>query len=74
MRQFNAEGNVAARGGAPAEQVRVDVNPFDSQFSAYVRNLLDGNLGESGVMALGASNALYADVDGAPGIQMPPLP
>jgi len=37
-------------------------------------NLLDGNLGESGVMALGATNALYADVDGTPGIQMPPLP
>ena len=47
VRQFNAEGNVAARGWAPAEQVRVNVNIFDSQFSAYVRNLLDGNLGVS---------------------------
>jgi hypothetical protein len=34
--------------------------------------LTDGNLGESGVMALGATNALYADVDGAPGIQIGP--
>jgi hypothetical protein len=36
--------------------------------------LLDGNLGESGTMALGATNALYADVDGAPGFQAPSAP
>jgi hypothetical protein len=34
-------------------------------------NLLDGNVGESGTMALGVTNALYADVDGVPGFQPP---
>lgn len=34
-------------------------------------NLLDGNVGESGTMALGVANALYADVDGVPGFQPP---
>ena len=33
-------------------------------------DLNDGNLGEGGVMALGATNALYADVDGNPGFQL----
>ena len=27
-------------------------------------NLIDGNLGQGGVTALGVTNALYADVDG----------
>jgi hypothetical protein len=35
-------------------------------------DLTDGNLGESGVMALGATNALYADVNGEPGFQIGP--
>jgi len=34
-------------------------------------DLLDGNRGEGGVMALGVTNALYADVDGVPGFQAP---
>jgi hypothetical protein len=34
--------------------------------------LTDGNLGELGVTALGATNALYADVDGNPGFQIGP--
>jgi hypothetical protein len=34
-------------------------------------DLLDGNLDESGVLALGATNALYADVDGNPGWDPP---
>ncbi|MAE95030.1 MAG: hypothetical protein CL910_10250, partial [Deltaproteobacteria bacterium] len=34
-------------------------------------NLLDGNVGESGTMPLGVTNALYADVDGTPGFQPP---
>jgi len=34
-------------------------------------DLLDDNLGESGVMALGMTNALYADVDGVDGFQPP---
>jgi len=34
-------------------------------------DLLDGNVGENGTMALGASNALWADVDGVAGFQPP---
>jgi hypothetical protein len=34
-------------------------------------DLLDGNVGEDGTMALGATNALWADVDGTPGFQPP---
>ncbi|GIW43799.1 MAG: hypothetical protein KatS3mg077_1081 [Candidatus Binatia bacterium] len=37
-------------------------------------DLLDGNLGELGTMALAATNALYADVDGTPGFQAPLAP
>ena len=37
-------------------------------------NLTDGNLGESGVTALGVTNALYADVDGNPGFDAPLAP
>jgi len=44
-----------------------DPNP-----AVELANLLDGNLGESGVLALGVTNALYVDVDGggfdAPGV------
>jgi len=36
--------------------------------------LLDGNLGEGGVLALGNTNALYADVDGTPGFHAPLAP
>jgi hypothetical protein len=34
-------------------------------------DLLDGNLGENGVLALGFTNALFADVDGVAGFQAP---
>jgi hypothetical protein len=34
-------------------------------------NLLDGNVGEIGTMALGVANALYAEVNGVPGFQPP---
>jgi hypothetical protein len=37
-------------------------------------DLIDGNLGEGGVLALGVTNALYADVDGEPGFQAPLAP
>ena len=37
-------------------------------------DLIDGNLGEGGVLALGFTNALYADVDGEPGFQAPRRP
>lgn len=39
--------------------------------NATLADLLDGNLGEGGVMAMGVTNALYADVDGVPGFQAP---
>jgi hypothetical protein len=34
-------------------------------------DLLDGNLNERGVLAMGATNALYADVDGVDGFHAP---
>jgi hypothetical protein len=37
-------------------------------------DLLDGNLNEGGVLALGHTNALYADVDGVAGFQAPLQP
>lgn len=44
----------------------------DPDPAIQLANLLDGNLGESGVLALGVTNALYVDVDGggfdAPGV------
>jgi hypothetical protein len=48
-----------------------DINPETNQTLAQ---LLDGNLGEGGVMALGATNALYADVDGVAGFHGPRQP
>ncbi|MBX3027901.1 hypothetical protein KF840_23655 [bacterium] len=36
--------------------------------------LTDGNLGEAGTLALGVTNALYADVDGEPGFNPPRTP
>ena len=37
-------------------------------------DLTDGNLGEDGTLALGVTNALYADVDGEPGFNPPRTP
>lgn len=37
-------------------------------------NLLDGNVGEGGTMALGFTNALYIDADGVAGFQAPLAP
>jgi len=39
-----------------------------------LEDLLDGNLGERGVLALAFTNALYADVDGEEGFQPPQRP
>ncbi len=44
---------------------------LDPATNMTLANLLDGNLGEHGTMALGATNALYADVDGVAGFQAP---
>jgi hypothetical protein len=43
-----------------------DINPATNPTLA---DLIDANLNEGGVMALGFTNALYADVDGVPGFQ-----
>ncbi len=45
---------------------------IDRTSNQSLDDLTDGNLGENGVMALGATNALYADVDGTPGFQLAP--
>jgi len=37
-------------------------------------DLTDGNLGEDGTLALGVTNALYADVDDQPGFNPPRTP
>lgn len=41
------EGRISARGWVQAEGVRIHVNLFDSQFFAYLRNLLKGDMGVS---------------------------
>jgi hypothetical protein len=48
-----------------------DISPASNH---SVADLLDGNLGEGGVLALGFTNALYADVDGVPGFKGPRQP
>ena len=48
-----------------------DISPASNH---TLDDLLDGNLGEGGVLALGFTNALYADVDGVPGFQAPRQP
>lgn len=42
--------------------------------NATLAQLLDGNLGEAGTLAMGFTNALYADVDTTPGFQAPRAP
>jgi hypothetical protein len=44
---------------------------LDTGSNSSLSDLLDGNLGESGTMALGFTNALYVDADGTPGFQGP---
>jgi hypothetical protein len=48
-----------------------DIDPATNHSLA---DLLDGNLGQGGVLALGFTNALYADVDGVAGFQAPRQP
>jgi len=45
--QINAEGRISARGWVQAGGVRVHVSLFDSQFFAYLRTLLKGDMGVS---------------------------
>ncbi len=58
--------------GVSAPMFPVFPENIDRTTNQVVGDLVDGNLGESGVMALGATNALYADVDGEPGFQPGP--
>lgn len=51
----------------------ISASDIDREANATLAQLLDGNLGE-GVLALGFTNALYADVDGEPGFQAPLAP
>ncbi len=64
---------VVVRGtdGVSQPMFPVMVNDIPSATNTTLENLLDGNLGEGGVLALGYTNALYADVDGVPGFQAP---
>jgi hypothetical protein len=66
---------VVVRGSDGVSRPMFPVYPKDlgTTGNATLPALLDGNLGESGVLALGFTNALFADVDGTPGFQ-PPLP
>jgi hypothetical protein len=44
---------------------------LDASSNTSLADLLDGNRGEKGVLAMGVTNALFADVDGEPGFQAP---
>jgi peptide/nickel transport system permease protein len=45
--QLGETGYIVERGWVPAQQVTIHTNPLDSQFFAYLRNMLQGNLGIS---------------------------
>jgi len=64
---------VVARGNDGVSEPMFPVMPasLDAGSNATLADLLDGNLGEGGVPALGFTNALYADVDGVPGFDAP---
>ncbi len=64
---------VVAKGtdGSCAPMFPVFASNLDSASNTTLADLLDGNVGESGVMPLGVTNALYADVDGVAGFQPP---
>ena len=47
---------------------------LDTGSNTTLADLVDGNLGELGMTALGFTNALYVDADGTPGFQAPLAP
>jgi hypothetical protein len=47
---------------------------LDSEFNLTLADLIDGNVGQAGTMALGVANALYLDVDVPPDGFQPPNP
>lgn len=64
---------VTARGsdGVSHPMFPVAAGGLSSSTNHTVDDLMDGNLGEGGVLALAISNPLYADVDGVEGFQAP---
>lgn len=64
---------VAVKGtdGVSRPMFPVFARDLRAESNRTLADLLDGNLGELGTMALAATNALYADVDGEPGFQAP---
>ena len=67
-------GRVNLPGTSFTTSEKIPRRVFESGASQMVADLLDGNLGEGGVLALGFTNALYADVDGVPGFKGPRQP
>lgn len=67
---------VVARGTDGVSRPMFPVAPFDLQVAgnATLDELMDGNVGESGTLAMGITNPLFADVDGVPGFQAPFAP
>jgi hypothetical protein len=67
---------VVVKGTDGVSRPMFPVHPADLTHTGNttLANLTDGNLGESGVTALGVTNALYADVDGNPGFDAPLAP
>lgn len=65
---------VKGRDGVSRPMFPVFPQSLRADTNRTLADLLDGNLGESGTMALGATNALYADVNGRPGFQAPLAP
>jgi len=67
---------VVVRGsdGVSKPMFPVMVNNLNAASNQTLEGLIDGNRGEGGTMALGFTNALYADIDGTPGFQAPRAP
>ncbi len=67
---------VVVRGTDGVSQPMFPVFPksLNSAGNTTLAGLVDGNLGEGGTLALGATNALYVDADGTPGFQAPLAP
>jgi hypothetical protein len=67
---------VVVRGVDGASEPMFPVYPsnLDQNLNLDLADLIDGNLGERGVLAMGVTNPLFADVDGQPGFQAPDQP
>jgi hypothetical protein len=65
---------VKGRDGVSRPMFPIMPESLNKATNTTLANLLDGNLGESGLMSLGNTNALYADVNGTAGFQAPLAP